>query len=227
MALSQARQALNNLPHAPLSAETVARLDMLLPQFEMEMQQRANALVLQTRATKAIGPLRRKLRTIIIHFVRVFNMGVKREIFTANDRSHYGLPVVRATMPRLRTDADLMNWAGKIVSGEAVRVAAGGTPMAMPSAAEVAQAYDELRPVKGQLSGLRDSYHHEQQDVDKLRKEVNELIADIWDEVLFHFRKDTPPSMRRKARLYGVIYRPSSKTEVLEEEEDGSTGPEA
>jgi hypothetical protein len=155
----------------------------------------------------------------------VFNMGVKRGVFTAPDRTTYGLPMARATVPKLRTDSDLVLWAKRIISGEAVRVAAGGTPMAMPSAAEVAQVFDDFRPAWGQLTERKRIYDLEQEDVEKLRKAVDELIADIWDEVLFHFRKESPSSMRRKARQYGVMYRPSTKAEALEEEEDGSTGP--
>jgi hypothetical protein len=43
--------------------------------------------------------------------------------------------------------------------------------------------------------------------VQDLRNEADLLIADIWDEVLFAYRKETPPSLRRKAREYGVVYR--------------------
>lgn len=221
MALSQAHRAHADLPGSPLSADTVTRLNDLLPRLELEMQERGSALAVQAGLTRLKNPLRKKLRAHIRHFIRVFNMGVKREVFHPADRTQYGLPFKGARLPRLQTDADLVMWGGRIVSGEQARVAAGGTPMAMPSAAEVDAQLTAFKAVHGQHSTSKDTYDREQADVEKLRKDVDELIADIWDEVLFHFRKETPPSLRRKARLYGVTYRPSSKTEVLEEEEDG------
>lgn len=166
----------------------------------------------------AINPVRKQLRRHIIHFIRVFNMGVKRSVFKDTDRAYYSLSVERAFTPMLHTDSDLRLWAGNIAAGEAARTLAGGTAMAMPSAAEVAVYLAAFLPLKGQLSNRKDDYDREQEDVERLRKSIDTLIADIWAEVLFFYRKDTPPSVRRKARLWGVIYRPSKKGEVMEEE---------
>ena len=218
MAMTTAKRAVASLPPGPLSAETIARLDILLPQMEMEMQQRGNALAVQAGGTSAVRPARTRMRRLVLHFLRVFNMGVKRGVFSAADRGHYGLTIDSPKAPLLHTDADIALWAAQIVSGEAIRVAAGGTPMAMPSADEVAVQMEEFRQLRMQLSARKDSYAKEQADVDRLRKDVDALLTDIWDEVLFYFRKRTPSAKRKKARQYGVRYVPSSKTEVPDEE---------
>lgn len=217
MAMTSAKQGHTNLPAGPLSADTIARLDALLPQMELEMQQRGNALAVQAGGTLAVKPERTRMRRLVLHFLRVFNMAVKREVFPPANRILYGLSEQNPKAPALFTDAEIAFYAEKIVSGEAIRVAGGGIPMAMPSAAEVGQQLVVFKQLRMQLSQRKDIYDKEQADVEHLRKEVDTLLLDIWDEVLFFYRKLTPPSKRRKARLYGVRYVPSSITEVPDE----------
>jgi hypothetical protein len=90
--------------------------------------------------------------------------------------------------------------------------------MENPTAAEVATALSDLQGALDTQTPAKEAYDKEQEDVENMRAEVDEVIADIWDEVLFTFRKDAAPSMRRKAREYGVVYRLSSSEEPTPEE---------
>lgn len=186
---------------------TAAALNTFLPTFNTEMQQRGSALSVQTAATAAANPTRKILNIFIRHFITVFNMGVERGRYPATDRGHYQLPVDYHKLPKLSSDADLTLWAGNIIDGDAARVLAGGEPMENPTAAQVATANTDLQTALSVQTTAKDAYDLEQEDVENLREEADELIADIWDEVLFTFRKDEAPSMRRKAREYGVVYR--------------------
>jgi hypothetical protein len=197
---------------SPLSLDTIAHLNLFLPQLEQAMQLRANALANQASTVKSIGPARNAVRRHIKHFIRVFNLGIERETFRPEDRGFYSLDISSDQLPILRTDSALKQWAHNIATGEQARTLAGGTPMAMPSAAEVAFQFNVLVPLLGELTNSKDNYDRSQQHVQDLRNEADLLIADIWDEVLFAYRKETPPSLRRKAREYGVMYRPSGNT---------------
>ncbi|MBL4586573.1 MAG: carboxypeptidase regulatory-like domain-containing protein [Flavobacteriales bacterium] len=180
------------------------------PQFAQEVQERGAALSAQTAATAAANPARRELNMYIRHFIGVFNMGVDRGRYLATDRAHYQLPVDYHQLPKLGTDFENILWANNIVSGDAARVLAAGQPMENPTAAEVAAKLTDLNTALAAQSPAKDAYDKEQEDVAALRASIDDLIADIWDEVLFEFRKDDAPSMRRKAREYGVVYRLSA-----------------
>lgn len=208
------RTAFNKAQNTPpgqlaFTPATLAVLTTFLPSFEAELQERGTALTGQTTATGQLNAARRMLHMFITHFFRVFNFAVARGQFAATDRGQYQLDVSSDSAPLLPTDADLTMWAGRIVSGEAVRVAAGGTPMAFPSAAEVAAAAADFQTIKGAQSQSKDIYNKEQEEVEELRPEADELIDDIIDEVLFTFRKHTPASARRNAKEYGLTYVPS------------------
>ncbi len=191
------------------SADTLTRLNAFLPTFATELSERGAALVGQTTATNQLNVARRALHMCITHYFRVFNFAVARGIFTPMDRGYYMLDTSSDSAPLLPTDADLTMWADRIATGEANRVAAGQPAMAFPSAAEVAAAATAFQTLKGAQSTSKDIYNKEQEDVENLRAEADDIINDIWDEVLFHFRKDTPASMRRNAREYGLTYVPS------------------
>lgn len=208
-ALSKANAKVAATPPANvvLNADTLAALGPFLTSFGTEVQERGSALSAQATAVAAANPLRTVLRIHISHFIQVFNLGVDRAVYPAPDRAHYGLDVSSERLPQLTSDSDLDQWGNSIASGDAARVAAGGAPMVNPTAAEVAAQFALFQPVLADLTTKKDTYDSEQEDVEDLRVAADSLIADIWDEVLFEFRKDTAPSMRRKAREYGVVYR--------------------
>lgn len=205
------------------SAETLTQLDAALPQFAQELQERGAALSAQATATASANPARKTLNMYIRHFIAVYNLGVDRGKYTAANRAFYQLPVDYHSLPKLGTDEENLIWGYRITNGDAARVTAGGAPMENPTASEVQTALTDLQAAIAAQSPAKDAYDKEQEDVENMRAEVDDLIADIWDEVLFTFRKDTAPSMRRKAREYGIVYR-QSKGEAPTPEEFSITG---
>ena len=188
------------------SAATLARVNGFLPNFRTQMQERGSALSAQAGSTRVAATAMGKLKLWVTHFIEVFNFGIKREVYDADDRAHYQLPVSQDTVPDLVTDQSIMTWGGRIVSGDAARVAAGGAAMTNPTAADVQTKLTAVTTSQGDQSLLKTAFDAEQEDVAELREEADDIIADVWDEVLFTFRKDSPPSKRRKAREYGVVY---------------------
>lgn len=189
------------------SAATLARVSAFFPTFVAELQERGVALSQQSEATTSANPARASLRMYVSHFIRVFNMGVARGKYPAAHRAYYQLAVSSESVPSLTTDIDLIQWGENIVNGDAQRVAAGGAAMENPTAAEVGTELAALDALVGTLTTAKDNYDAEQEDVAALRAEADDIISDIWDEVLFTFRKDEASSQRRKAREYGVVYR--------------------
>lgn len=191
------------------SPATLARLTTFLPDFDREIQERSSALSAQATATAVANPARRELNMVNRHFIQVFNFAVERGEWTAEDRVHYHLPVDYTSLPKMTTDEEVLRWAKYIVEGEAARVALGGTPMSNPDAAQVAAKRAALVTVLAGQSNRKDAYDKEQKDVELMRGDAIELVTDIWDEVLFTFRKESASSQRRLASEYGIKYRPS------------------
>ncbi len=188
------------------TAATKTRLDLSLPQFRTEMQQRGSARGVQVQATEALDTQKNRLRTWISHFFQGFNNGVVRSVFQAAERAHFQLAASQDTLPKLSSEADLLMWSQRIVDGDAARVTAGGAAMPFPSASEVGTERATYVTLQADQTAKKDAHDDEQEDVEVLRVGVDELIEDIWDEVEFHFRKEAPSSVRANAREYGVVY---------------------
>jgi hypothetical protein len=198
------------------TAPTKAKLDVTYPKWKQEVEERGQALAAQSDATSKTREQGNRLRMYVSHFFQSLNFAIQRGVFAESDRAHYQLDVSQTTLPPMDAEADLILWAGRTVSGEASRTAAGGLAMPFPAAAEVQAELTKYEQLHDQQSAKSDAYDDEQKDVEDMRDEVDGLIRDIWDEVEFTFRHETPPSLRRKARQYAVVYatRPGEAPEV-------------
>jgi hypothetical protein len=208
-ALTAAFKKTTAVPAASLliSPTTLATLTTLLPQWEKEIAERADALGTQTLSTSALDSAGTTLRQYVSHFIQVYQLGVARGLFSASGRASYELSVNEETVPALSSEADLLTWASRIVKGDPRRVALHSEPaMAMPSAAEVETALETYEAKLAVQTTAKDSLAEEQSDVNNLRPAADQLIKDIWDEVEFALRQLDPPTLRRRAREGGVFY---------------------
>jgi len=190
-----------------VSPETATALDALAPKWVKETTERAAALGAQTSATSSLNLHAATLRTVVSHFFQVYQLGVARGVFSPSGRALYELSVNEETLPETTTEADLLLWAGRIVTGDPLRVVQFSEPaMALPSAVEVSTALAAYNSQLAIQSGTKDSLATEQADVTALRTEADQVITDVWDEVEFSLRKLDAPALRRRAREWGVLY---------------------
>ena len=190
-----------------INADTAARLVAFVPKWEKEIIERADALGKQTSVTTALNLAGDKLRTIVSHFIQVFQFGVARGVFSPSGRAVYDLSVNEETVPALASEADLLLWADRIIKGDARRVTNFSEPaMAMPSAADVDAALTAYNTELALQTAAKDSLESEQSDVNQLRPEADQLIRDVWDEVEFALRQLETTTLRRRAREWGVFY---------------------
>lgn len=167
------------------------------------------ALFAQTNATKAAEDAGQKLEQLISHFFQVFNLGVSRGDFNASARAFYNLDISNAVAPMAASQADRQTWSQNVIAGEAARQNAEGAaykPMALPAAADVAAAQVFYTAALGTASTAKDAFDLAQEAVQGLRPAADGCIKDLWDTIEFTYRHDDPPSLRRKAREWGVVY---------------------
>ena len=78
--------------------------------------------------------------------------------------------------------------------------------MAWPTIAQVNAAAAACAAAENIQSGAKDAYDDAQEAVANDRPTVDAAIKDAWDTIEFNLRADAPPSLRRKAREWGVVY---------------------
>ena len=134
-------------------------------------------------------------------------MAIERGKLDPSVRAHYKLPVSSATVPDINTEPDAQLWAANLADGEATRIAMGGVPLAWPDIAEVTAAAAALNLARADQTNQKTAYDQMQEAVDTQRPVVDELIKDLWDTIEYNLRHEKDhPSLRRKAREWGVAY---------------------
>ncbi len=114
------------------SAANKALLDAMELQFLTEVTQRGTALATQTEATRLLVAQAARLRMWLSHFLQNLNFAIDRGLIPVSARAFYLIDVSQESLPNISTEADLVLWAGRAVSGEAARVAAGGVALPFP-----------------------------------------------------------------------------------------------
>jgi len=208
-----------------IDAATKARVDAFLPDWEQELAERGEALSGQTQASREEDEAMAETNMYMSHFWQVFNFGIKRGEYSASDRAYYQAPVNNSEIPWELNESEILVWGKRLIDGEAKRTAAGSAAMVNPSIDDVSAKYDAFVAAHNVQSTAKDEYDKEQEDVATRRPEADNLILDVWDEVEFTYRKDDPPSKRRKAREWGVVYESLPGEEPENGEEPTPTEP--
>ena len=218
-----------------ITAEQWAQLDdtvpaSLLNRFLKEASDVDKALAAQAPVTSKLSDTADQLSMTISHFHQVFDLGVARGVFAAGARSYYQRAVAATTIPDLSGYDAIADEAENIVKGEADRAAAEGhavtfdsgvtydsgvrfdsvtgyTPMALPSAAEVAALLATFKTLRDESNEVQVDTDKQREDLQTLYPEALALAVDICDTVEFFYRKDPDDSSRRqKCERWGVVY---------------------
>ena len=145
-------------------------------------------------------------RQFASHFLQVFNLGVERGVFPKAARTLFGMTEDNPTLPEMISDEQVLQVCSDIVLQDAVRVAAGGTAMAMPSTAQLNTVFLAAKCDYDDFSTIRDEYDQALEDLAALNPEVDKVIKKVWDEVETFYNEESPESMRDNARVWGVVY---------------------
>jgi len=142
--------------------------------------------------------------------VRDFFEVVKRRTF----RSEHPVEVLRfynmtsnADLPSLKSEAEILDAAVEIVTGDRNAVKAGYPPMQNPTADEVETQLILTRKEISDMAPADRALNKVQKDLRDMRDPVDEMIRDIADYLQFALRKETASNARRIIRTYGFKYR--------------------
>lgn len=204
------------------SSKTIVRLQRLMPLFEHNLMMYRQTLAAQNKKSKDYYEVMKKARVYLTHFIRVMNMAIFRGELPAETRAFYGLATDDSTVPSLNNESELLSWGRRIIEGEEFRIRKGGSPITNPTIAVVKVRFEkfiEAWTFHNTLSKRTTGYSHKNTT---LRKEADELIVQLWNEV-----ESTTSSLPEDDRMsrceeYGVVYfyRKSELTKPSQEIQD-------
>jgi hypothetical protein len=148
----------------------------------------------------------RKARLYLTHFIRVMNMAIFRGDLPVETRAFYGLATNESTVPPLNTENELISWGKRIIEGEEFRIRKGGCPITNPTIAVVKVRYQNfLDAWNFQKTLAKRTLDYTEKNY-QLRKEADEIIVEIWNEV--ENSHSTLPEDRRmsESENYGIVY---------------------
>ena len=198
------------------SAKSLNHLRSFYTSFESTIIHHKLARTQQEKSSSAYLETVRKSRLYLSHFIQVLNFAIQRGDMKANVREFYGFSEKKS--PSLILDSEVLEWGKKIIEGEHKRISNGGNPLYNPSIALVKVKFDQFVDMYHFQKTLQNNTARWTSRVAELRKEADEIILDIWNEVEESFSALPDDLKREKATEYGLIYvyRPMEriKTEV-------------
>ena len=194
-------------PHKlAFSSKTVVRLEKFFPQFEHSIKLYRQTVSSQNKKSKDYNEILKKARVYLTHFIRVMNMAVFRSDLPAETRVYYGLALNESTVPSLNTENELLSWGRRIIEGEEFRIRKGGSPINNPSIAVVKVRFENfVEALNFHNTLVKKTFEYTEKN-DMLRKEADEIILQVWNEI--EATNSKLPEERRKElnEEYGLVY---------------------
>ena len=189
-----------------LSPETSARLLIAAPKYDA-----AHDAVIAANAAYhlAIG-LAKPQRILLRSYVRRYFASLKENIkfgkILKSARALYDLDVTNMRLPDISSDHLLITVAERLIKADALRIAAGGIAITLPTMDEFMVVYNAAKPIINALSTATTTVNTAIQKQTNQQEDVDDLIVHIWDEVEGKYSKSKPAARRVSCRLWGVRY---------------------
>lgn len=194
-------------PHKmAFSSKTLVRLQKYLPLFENSVHLKRQSIKSQNIKSQDYNEMERKARIYLAHFVRVMNMAIFRGELPAETRAYYGLATNECTVPSLNSTNELLSWGRRIIEGEEFRIKKSGSPITNPTIAVVKVRFEKFVEALYFYNTLNKKTLDYTQKNGEMRKEVDEIIQNIWNEVEASFCEYPPDKRREECEKYGLVY---------------------
>ncbi len=193
----------------PYKTGTAASLDAFFPLYKAKIEALDALLLQQISLSAQMKIVRPKAEIFVNHFYQALQNAIKRETFLAEVRTVYGLDANDGNIPKMDSEADISYWGDKAIAGENARVLASGAPITFPGLAEVQAKLTAFTNLNLQQAEAKTAYDNGQESIAADAVTADQLILKMWNETEAEFDTGNKPSMRRKAREWGVVYIPT------------------
>ena len=188
------------------SSKTLLRLQKFLSDFDLSIQNHRKTILSQNKKSKDYNEIVRKSRLYLTHFLKVMNMAILRGDLPVETRAFYGLPTNDYSVPSLNTDNELTSWGKRIIEGEELRIRKGGSPITNPTIAVVKVRYANFLEAMNFYRVLVKRCLDDSEKINEIRKEVDEIILQLWNEIEATFKDFTEEKRKSECENYGVVY---------------------
>ena len=188
------------------SQTTLQKIRHFLPEFESNIITQKNAFDNQVKNNCDYINSAKKVRLYISHFFQVLNLAIIRGELNPSTRKFFDIKENDKKIPSLLTETDIIFWAKKIIAGEQERVSRGLNPITNPTFGLVSVRYEKFLEAHRYQKSLQSTNARSLGKVAGLRKEADEIILNIWNEVEQHFSALSENEKREKASSYGLVY---------------------
>jgi hypothetical protein len=194
-------------PHKlAFSSRTIIRLEKILPQFQNGIKFYRETLSSQNKKNREYYDIVKKARTYLTHFIKVMNMAIFRGELSAETRAFFGLATDETNVPLLYTENELLSWGKRIIEGEEFRIKKGGNPITNPTIAVVKVRFGNFLDALNHHNTLSKKTLEYSEKVNTLRKEADEIILQIWNEVEKTYSSHPEDSRKERCEAYGLVY---------------------
>ncbi len=193
--------------------KTLSEAQRFVMQYENLVTQYHENFRSKVSANKQYRHVVQNARMYISHFIQVLNLAVIRGEIKAEQKELYGLDVNSHIVPDLSCEEDLLVWGDNIIKGEQKRTQMGGFPIYNPSINKVQVYYDIFKEHQVGHSIRKKNTNRVMGDVEKMRKQADALILEIWNQVDNYYKDLLPYDRLCHCKAYGLIYyyRPDEK----------------
>ena len=207
-ALQKAVQQAGNAAYndQAINYRTLTEAQRFLMQFENQVAQYHANFDSKVTANKQYRHRVRNARMYISHFIQVLNLAVIRGEIKRAQKELYKLDPKSNALPDLSTEEGLMEWGQNIIDGENKRTAAGGFPIYNPAINKVKVHYEMFKEDYTSHALHKKTHSRVFEDTETLRKQADEIILSIWDQVEAFYKDELPYAKLQKCQAYGMIY---------------------
>jgi len=147
-----------------------------------------------------------KARMYITHFIQVLYMNIERDELNKETLSFYNLSDWDGKVPSLNTEKEILEWGNQVIHGEQKRMQHGGSPIYNPSVALVKVNVENFHETAIFQSNLQRNTLRSYEKMKILRKETNDFISRLWNEIEKNISVLSPGHKRQLSEEYGVVY---------------------
>jgi hypothetical protein len=223
-ALQAALKMGNEIPPFKLafSQPTMQKVRYFTPLFDGALSEQKNAFGNQVKKSKDYVSLQKKAKLYISHFIQVLNFAIMRGEIPATARKFYNISEDSKKIPMLNTEAELISYGEKIIKGESERIASRGNPMTNPTVAVVRVHFEKFMEAYRYQKTLQDITNRSLSKINEMRKEADEIILNVWNEVEDSFSELNETEKRTNCEKYGLVYvfRSHEKERMKQQQEE-------
>ncbi|MDA3780486.1 MAG: hypothetical protein PF487_09770 [Bacteroidales bacterium] len=207
-ALEKALQKGKKIPpfNLAFSQNSYQKVQSFLPIWQKSIIENNNTYNIQIKNNKDYLIKLKKAKLYISHFIQVINMAIVRGELSENIKENYNLPIEEKKIPALNTENEILYWGEKIISGETKRKMQGHSPISNPTIAVVKVHYDNFMEAYKFQKTLKRNHGRTLQNIASLRKDADDIILKIWNDVEAYYNELPEEQKRIEAQKYGIIY---------------------